>query len=466
MDVLLVNPNSRKENSVEELPLITPPINLMYVAQNLINNGFKTEILDSLALNLQQDELLKKIKKKSPKVIGFPLYSSDLTKMYGLTEKIKKQNKDIKIFFAGHHASALYKDVMKQFPNVDYLVRGEGEFTTVNLMDALEKNKKLENIHGISFRNKNKTYHNVDEKPIQDLDKVPIPSRKLIDTKLYYSRMSKREGVDVLITSRGCPFKCTFCAKLNNIFRSYRLRSIPNVIEEMKMIEETGTKGIEVYDEMFTLKRGRTLDMVKAIKKEKLDFEFRIRTRVTHVDRELLKGLKSIGCSVISYGVESGNQEILNNIEKETTLKKIKKAFSKTEKTNINVLGFFMIGNRGDTPETIRQTINFAKKLNPLFATFGVLQPFPGTLDYELAKRNGTLQGNYAPFKPRPWIKLPWTKSVKQLYEYSNMAYNEFYKRPTYIAKFLKSTISQGNWNLIKYTVRNFYRKISSINPL
>jgi len=355
MDVLLINPNSRKKDFVKESPIITPPINLMYVAQNLENNGYKTKIIDSFAENLSQEALLKRIKKEKAKYIGLPLYSSDLDYMHHLTKKIKSYNENIKIFFAGHHVSTLYKDVMKQYPNVDYIVRGEGEHTTLNLLNSLEKNISLNKVRGISYRDKKKIKHNIDNKPIQNLDKIPIPSRKLINPKLYYSKLSKRNRVDVLITSRGCPYKCTFCAKLNNFFRSYRTRSIPNIIDELSIINETETIGVEIYDEIFTLKKRRVLDIMRSIKKEKFDFEFRIRTRVTHIDNEILSSLKKNGCSTISYGVESGSQHVLNNIKKETSPTIIRKAFQKTEKHGINILGFFMIGNKGDTPVSIRQ---------------------------------------------------------------------------------------------------------------
>jgi radical SAM superfamily enzyme YgiQ (UPF0313 family) len=278
--------------------------------------------------------------------------------------------------------------------------------------------------------------------------------------------MSKTNKVDVIITARGCPYKCTFCAKLTKDFRSYRVRSIQNVIEEMQLIQDNGINGLEIYDEIFTLQKKRVIEFTSALKKEKLDFEYRIRTRVTNIDNEILNNLNKAGCSTVSYGVESGNQKILDNIRKETSIPLVEDAFRKTEKNNMNNLGFFMIGNKGDTPDTIRQTINFAKKLNPLFATFGVLHPYPATIDYVEAKNNMTLQGEYAPFKPLPWIKLPWIKDIKELYEFSDIAYEEYYRRPKYISKFLKSTITQGNWNLMNYSLKNFYKRLSRLNGI
>ncbi|MBN2368725.1 cobalamin-dependent protein [Candidatus Woesearchaeota archaeon] len=466
MKIMLINPNSKKPDSIEELPMITPPINMMYVAQILENNSYKAKITDAFAEGISSDEILKRIKKNSPDMIGFPLYSSDLSYMHRLTSSIKNQDENVKIFFAGHHASALNKEVMTQFPDIDFIIRGEGEYPTLNLVEALEKKSPLEKVNGVSFREGKKIRHTPEEKPVKDLDRIPIPSRKLIDPKLYYSKLSKRNKVDVLITSRGCPYRCTFCAKLNQSFRSYRTRSINSVIDELNLIRETGTDGVEIYDEIFTMKKQRALDIMRSIRREKMDFEFRIRTRVTHIDKEILTSLRKAGCSTISYGVESGSQRVLDAIKKDISPRLVEKAFEKTERHGMNVLGFFMIGNKADTPETIRQTISFAKKLNPLFATFGVLHPYPGTVDYLEAKKNNTLQGEYAPNKPMPWIKLPWTKSIEELYRFSDQAYNEYYKRPRYIGKFLKSTLTQGNWNLMKYTLKNFYKKLSRINPI
>ncbi|MCM2326026.1 MAG: cobalamin-dependent protein, partial [Candidatus Woesearchaeota archaeon] len=244
MKILLVNPNSRKKGSVDEIPLITPPINLMYAAQVLMNRGFNIEIIDAFALNLSKEKILDTIRRKSPDIIGFPLYSNDLTMMHELTREIKELY-GTKIFFAGHHVSALPHEAMVQFPNVDYLIRGEGEFLAADLMEAIDKESRLEKMKGISYRKKSRIIHNADSPPIEDLDMVPIPERKLIDTGLYYSKMSKRSSVDVLITSRGCPYKCTFCAKLNDTFRTYRQRSVRNVISELEMIRDAGIDAVE-----------------------------------------------------------------------------------------------------------------------------------------------------------------------------------------------------------------------------
>ncbi|MCM2325931.1 MAG: hypothetical protein NDI94_05695, partial [Candidatus Woesearchaeota archaeon] len=197
-----------------------------------------------------------------------------------------------------------------------------------------------------------------------------------------------------------------------------------------------------------------------------MDFEFRIRTRVTHVDKSLLMDLKKTGCSTVSYGVESGEQAILDKMQKDTTLSRIESAFSSTEKEGINILGFFMIGNKGETKSTIYKTIAFAKKLNPMYATFGVLHPYPGTYDYESSKKNGTLQGDYAPYKPLPWIKLDWTEDVSELYAFSDKAYKEFYWRPAYMKKFAYTVLKDKNLNLLGYSLKHALTNISRLNGI
>jgi len=466
MKTLLISANSRKENSVRELPLITPPLNLMYIAQSLNNSGHYARILDAYCLDLNDDHIIRYVKKYNPEIIGIPLHSTDLPIVYRLTKKIKDIFPHIRFFFGGPHASAMPTEALNEFNNIDYIIRGEGDYVAPKLLDALKKNKPLKNINSISFRHKSKIVHNKQLPTVKNLDKIPIPSRDLIKQKNYYSKMSKRNPLGVIVTGKGCPNRCTFCYKLNKEYNQYRPRSPENVLDEIIEILNHGARSIEFYDELFTIDQKRCLKILELAKKEKLDFEFRIRTRVNYVNKEFLLKLKKAGCTTTSYGVESGNQHILNSIRKGTNIRMIEKVFKITHEVGINILGFFLIGLPGDTPATIRQTINFAKKLNPLYAVFANLVPFPGTYIYNKSKADGTLVGDYSINKPIPWVRLPWTKTKADLVKYSNIAYNDFYHRPRFVSSFLSQVIRQKNWNLLTYTLQNFYKNLSRIDPL
>lgn len=467
MKILLIAPNSRREGGVSEAPLITPPINLMYLAEVINREGYHARILDGYALNLTHSEIINFVDKFEPSIILLPLYSKDLLTVYNLTYKIKTDNPDRVMVFGGHHASNMPDKVLAEFSQVDYILRGESEQTILSLLQSIDKcYKNLKNIRGLSYRKEKskKHVHNKDQPPAKNLDTIPIPSRKLITPKNYYSRLSKKNPLDIIITSRGCPFSCSFCSKLNG-FKSYRMRSPENIISELYEILNHGAKSVEIYDESFTVNKKRCLKIIELVKKEKLDFECRIRTRVDCIDAELLKKLKSINCTTISYGVESGNQRILDINSKGVKIGQIKRAFDITHKIGINTLGFFLIGFPQETPQTIEDTINLAKKLNPKYATFTRIRPFPGTRIYAEAKRNNTLVGGWSVNQPVPWIKLPWTENIDDLNNYVNIAYHKFYYRPQFIFNFFKDTIKSRNMTQLFYALKYSLRNIRDVNP-
>lgn len=463
MRILFINPNNKKDINVIEDPLIVPPINLMYLAEILNREGHYSEIIDAYINELKVSEVLKFISKFEPDCIGIPVYSQSLDVIFKLTNAIKNKFSQMVIFAGGPHAAVLPDKTFEQFPSIDIIVRGEGEIIIKNLINAIEKNKSLKDIKGISFRdtkNNKRIIHNKDEKIILDLDSIPIPSRNLVDYSKYYSKLSKSNYSDVIITSRGCPFRCTFCDKQSKASRIYRERSPENVMEELRIIAERKMKAVEIFDDLFTFNQKRCIKILKMIKKERLDFEFRIRTRVNAIGDELLYHLKKGGCSTASYGVESGNQKILDLNKKGITIKMVEQAFKKTKKVSINILGFFMIALPGDTPDTINQTIRFAKKLDPHYAAFAKLIPLPGTEVYINAKKNGTLVGDFGPGKQTPWVKLPWTKTELDINKYVKKAYRSFYFRPNYIYKLFVKNLKEKNWNQLSYLAKNFYKPI------
>lgn len=465
MKVLLIAPNSRRESCISEIPLVTPPLNLMYLAEMINRNNHRAKILDGYALNLSSLEITDFVKKFRPDVVLIPLYSRDLLNVYNLTRALKIQNPNLILILGGHHASQMSDAVLAEFSQVDYVLRGEAEQTIVDLLQSINKNPKtLKHVKGLSYRKGRKHVHNKNQAPITDLDTIPIPSRDMISQKNYYSRLSKNNPLDIIITSRGCPCSCSFCSKLNN-FNLYRMRSPGNVVEELREILDYGAKSIEIHDDTFTVDKKRCLKIIGLVKKEKMDFECRIRTRADFIDAELLKALKSINCTTLSCGVESGNQSILDANGKGLKLNQIETAFNITHKMKINILGFFLVGFPQDTPQTIKETINFAKKLNPKYATFTRIRPFPGTKIYAESKRNNALVGDWSIHQGTPWIKSPWIKSIDDIDRQVDMAYRKFYYRPKFAFNFFKNSFENKNFAQIYYALKYSLRNVRDVNP-
>lgn len=462
MRVLLISPNSRKKPE-EEIPVITPPLNLMYLAEIIKNDNLHVKILDGYALNMDSLRIIKFAKKFQPDTVLIPLYSRDLLNVHNLTSALKEQNPNTTIILGGHHASQMPDTVLKESSQIDFILRGEAEQTIIPLLHAINNLRKLKNVKGLSYRKgkDQKIIHNKLPTPIKDLDSIPIPSRDMIIQKNYYS-LSKENLLDVIVTSRRCPFSCSFCSKIDKRFNFYRMRSPENIVEELREILDHGAKSIEIRDDAFTIDKKRCLKLIDLVKKEKMDFEFRMCTRVDFIDAKLLKKLKSINCTTICYGVESGNQRILDLNGKRFTLSQVRCAFEITRKVKIDILGFFLIGFLQDTPSTIKETINFAKKLNPKHVRFSWIRPFPGTRIYTEAKKNNMLVGDWSIYQDVPWIKLPWAKSVNDLEGCVDMAYHEFHYRPRFIFDFLKDTIEKRNWFQLSYALKHFLKNMPS----
>ena len=270
---------------------------------------------------------------------------------------------------------------------------------------------------------------------IEDIDEVPNPARHLLPRLINYhpTPMSyKRFPVTTMITSRGCPFGCIFCDK--NIFgKSIRFHSVDYVMKEIEeLIHKYRIKEITFEDDTFTVNKRRVLEICKRLKR--LDLIYSIQSRADTLSKEVVKGLAESGCWQIAIGIESGDQRILNILNKGITLKQIRNAVKITEQAGIQAKGFFMIGNPGETIESINNTINFAKSLPLSAAMFTISTPLPGTIFYSIAKK-------YGEFRELDWSKysmwettfIPRGLSKEILIRKHKDAYKKFYFRPSYI---------------------------------
>jgi len=446
MNILLINPpdiNTLVGNNPEIIETergYNPPLGLLYLASYILKyTNHNVKVLDCQVNELKFEDIKNEIKNISPSVVGMTAMSFTIYDCLQIAKIVKEINPSIKVVLGGPHPHIFPEETIK-LPNVDFLIIGEGESTIVNFIENINNKKKLKTVKGLVFKDNDKIIQTPLPELIQDLDSIPFPNRKLTPYKKYYSLLSKRSPVTTMITSRGCPYKCIFCDRphLGKIFRA---RSALNVIEEIENCVNLGIKEMIIYDDTFTIDRQRVIDICNEIIKRKLDIGWDIRARVNTVDYELLKKLKKAGCERIHYGVEAGNQQILNVLRKGITLEQVKRAFKLTKKAGISTLGYFMIGSPTETRQTVMQTINFAKSLDCDFAHFTITTPFPSTDLYRegLAKR--IIKRDYwKEFAKNPSLdfKPPfWEENLNrnELMKLVKLAYKKFYSRPTYIIK-------------------------------
>ncbi|MBS3171461.1 cobalamin-dependent protein [Candidatus Woesearchaeota archaeon] len=421
------------------------PLSLLYIATFLNYKDHKAEILDCEAEGISYEELEQYIKNNNFDVVGVAMLTSMFSQSLEVCKVAKKVNKNIKTVVGGSHASVMPMETAQE-ESIDVVTIGEAEITFKELLDAFEKNLPLTNIKGIVYKENGIIKKNEPKQKVQDLDFFPIPDRKLIKMYLYRPSVSyyKRLPAYTMITTRGCPYRCTFCATANT---GYRMHSTPRVIEEMKiLVEEFGAKEILIRDDTFTLSRKRTIELCDAIIKEGLHKEviWDCITRAGLVDLDLLKKMREAGCCGIHFGVEGGTQELIDTIHKDATLDQIRNAFKWARQVGLETRGYFMIGLPGAKKEDDLATINFAKELDPDWAQFTVTVPYPGTQLYKEAKEYGNLTSssadwdNYQTWSGFSNDELPWTthgRTSEELKAMQRHALKSFYFRPKVILR-------------------------------
>ncbi len=469
MRILLINPPSENEISAN-IPLVvekgrgfTPPLGLLYVASYVKRfSSHDVRVIDTLLDNLGQEQIRGYVLSYKPEVVGITALSMTMIDVMETVATIKAVNSETKVVLGGPHPH-LFPEETANLPGVDFIVVGEGEVTFLELVQCLEKRKEPLDVKGLVYKKEGKTVFTGERSLNDSLDNLPFPARELVDYKKYYSSIATRTPITTMMTSRGCPYRCSFCDR-PHLGKRFRARSAKNVVDEMEYCHEMGINEILFYDDTFTIDRQRVFDICDEISRRKLRLFWDIRSRVNTVDEEMLRKLSEANCKRIHFGVEAGTPKVIRALKKGITLEQVYQAFKSAKKYGISTLAYFMIGNPGETREDIMETINLSIRLNPDYALFSILVPYPGTEIYFDGLRKGIIAEDYwrqfarSPYKgfvPRYWNEFLDSEELERLVVY---AYKRFYSRPRYMLKqFIKvKSMSEllrkawTGWNVIK----------------
>jgi len=332
------------------------------------------------------------------------------------------------------------------------VVRGEGEETIIDLLQALEYKQPLDEVLGISYRKDGKTVSTQERSTSVDLDSLPFLAYHLLPMQRYkpHPPHGRASPFAAIITSRGCPYKCSFCSK---VFGSkFRGQSPERVVDEVAYYKDRfGVKELAFYDDVFTLDKKRAYAIADNIIKRGLKICWTCETRVNLVDKDLLSHIKQAGCYAVAYGIESASPEILDTLNKGITLDEVEEAIRITREVGLQTIGYFMLSSPGESPETISKTIEFAKKLKLDFAQFAITIPFPGTQLYNLYLKGREDNVSWANFiyggtgnKVTPVFESD-ELSRAELQYWVRRAYKEFYLRPSYFWQRARKITSLGD---------------------
>lgn len=393
-------------------------------------------IIDVDADRVSEKDLAKLLSEENYGLAGITTTTPTFNNAIYLTDLVKKYSR-VKTVLGGIHVTNM-PDESISIESVDFVVKGEGELTLLELAKALEEGTDLDKIDGLFYKKNGQVIKNQERQLVEDLDSLPFPARHLFRHQNYNYPDALVKPVMPIMTSRGCPAACSFCTSKTIFKRKFRVRSAKNVVAEIEhLIESFGIKEIHIWDDNFITQRKRVFEIRDEIKKKniKIKFSFPNGLRADYVDLELLRALKDMGTYSIAFGVESGNQKILDRVNKGLKLERIESVFRLAKKTGLETWAFFMIGLPGDTAETIKDTINFAIKLNPDVAKFHLLKPFPGSEIYDEFLAKGLLLGkDFDHFGLHtPAVHRLETLSSHDLWLWHKQAYRRFYLRPSMV---------------------------------
>jgi len=436
LDILLIAPpyeDTYGFMDIKTMGWYNPPLGLTYIQSFIKKHGFKSKTIDMICLSNPWEKICEIIAKFKPKYIGISCTTPMIPKAEKISKIAKGVDKNIKIILGGSHPTAMVQETIG-YPWVDFVVFGEGEQTVLELL----QDKNHEDIAGLAFKKNNNVVINKKRALIKNLDELPFPDVSDLPMEKYTSPwLGRATNIQM---SRGCPYNCTFCASILVWDRKYRVRSVKNVIAEIKSyIDNYGITNFLFNDDTFTVSKKITLDFCKEIQRAKLKINWDCLTRLDCVDEELLTAMKKAGCKVIRYGIEYGSQKQLDSMNKQLEKDKLYDKLKLTQKAGIQTYGFFIIGQPYSTEQDLMDTIEFARSLPLDYAQFAMIVPLPGTkIWYDCLQKKGislvTSDWSRFCFHNLPVVELPGIKPERILYFY-RLAYKRFYFHFSFIVK-------------------------------
>jgi len=466
MKVLIINPpwpgkgfGTRSQNRIikhRSDKYLQYPIFLAYSAAQLKASEHDVAYIDSVIQDLDLNQTLAEAKKIKPDAIFMETTTPSIEADYESLTLLKDVT-GATIIVGGPHATYFHKSVLQECSAIDIVIRHEFDTKIANVISNLNA---LSDVSGITYRHNNRIVDNGDGELCYDLDTIPLPDRDVVPWRWYLEAWYSRQPFMNMMTSRGCPYHCTFCLWPQSMYgHKQRFRSLDNVFSEIhQLIDLYGLREINIDDGTFTTNRERVIKFCQRLRREKIDLIWTCNGRVDNVDDEMLVEMKQSGCKMIRLGVESGSQEVLNKIKKGLTIQEIEEGFQLVKRNGIQTLGGFMFGFPFDSRKTVEKTIQFAKRISPDQVQFSINMCYPGTSLYEYAKEKNLLVAKS--FKEFDMTHGPVVKTVdmerEDLEHILARAYREFYFRP----RFILQTILHM-WDI--YEIKRVLRSMKSL---
>lgn len=432
---------------------VYPPLHLCNLATGLRLAGFEVRVFDYAGRFSGIEAYFEGIGRYNPDIVGLTCYTPYVSTFHRNTQILRRHVPNAAMIVGGAHPSVWPQWTLTNMPQFDYAMQGEADRSVIAFAEMIAGRRDAGDVPGLVYRADGDIRAN-DRDAIKDLNELPQVDRSFLDEyykeRMYWD-MAARGRLDMMITSRGCPYACAFCGKIE---RKYRFRSADHVMTEFDALRSRGVRSIHIQDDAFTANRKRCLEIAEALVRGRYRFDLKVRSRVNSVDEEMLRKLKAAGVRQIIYGFESGSQAVLDDMNKKTTVEMNRKAVDITKKVGIACYGEIMVGMPAETPGTIDETIAFLLEKKPIIGFVPVLYPLPGTKVYEEAKQNGTLQGDWSVDGPWPWVKVPWAESRTDIEREAERISRTVRKDPGVVLYFLRKHLRTMSWRQARFLCR------------
>lgn len=444
--------------------VVSPPLGIGYISSYLKREGHDTSLLDLNVSNVGRDGIADRVARYRPDVVGVPIMCTGMDQARAVVDAVKDCS-DAPVVVGGAQASALPEHTAR-FTGADYVVAGEGEVTTAELLEALEGSREFDSVLGLGYFPDGEFRLNPPRPLVKDLDSLPMPDWDLIAPGNYriapILSSARAFPIAPIVTSRGCPFDCTFCAGKSIWGKSYRYRRAGPVVDEIEMLmKDHGVREIFMGDDNFNLKASHATEVCEEILGRGLDFPWACPNgvRVDSLSPELLALMRRAGCHLIGLGIESGDQRVLDRARKSLDLAIVPRVCDDIKKAGITAVGFFVLGLPGDTRQTVEKTIRFARELPLKRAWFNILAPYPGSEIFETYLRDRNIDG-------LEWRALDTCGddvaqmsdlSSEELDKLQKRAAFSFYARPAILLDLL---LSQRPATIVSFLRTRFFQKM------
>ena len=466
MKILLLNPPApdnrafiREGRCTQEQGAWTtlwPPVTLATAGAMLEADGHEVEIRDCAAQKIPLSPLLKKIRQRPYELVAWSSATPSINADLALADKVKGVNPHIKTVTFGTHVTALPESCLKESKGLDFVIRNEPEESLAALAAGLATGIGPESIKGLSYRDTDgQVLHNPSRPFINDPDGLPFPAWHLLDLEKYRLPLIGEKFL-ILAPVRGCPYPCTFCTAQTYYGRRPRKKSIPRVMDEIAYnMDRFGIDQFFIWADTFTADQDYVGRFCEAVLNRDLKISWTCNSRVDTISRDLLKTMAKAGCWMISFGIESGNQGILDGAKKDITPEQARNAARMATDAGIKAAGHFVFGLPNETQETIKETLDLALGLDIEMAQFYCAVPFPGSPLFELARAHGWIDGReFEEFRQdNAVMNLPGLPP-SVVNKYRKEAFRRFYLRPGRFFRMMRLIKTGGMGKAIKGGIR------------